>query len=134
MATAGIRRERACRALIDVAMDLCYRHRMLHESSREHLESLVALTQLLSSECAMLRRNRADEVAFAADETKPERCRMVIRIALGMFQDLQHDVSPDESAAFKRATGPPLFVRLRSPPRSPLINPQTLGYRKTTPT
>lgn len=59
MATAGIRRERACRALMDVALNLCYRHRMLHEVSREHLESLVALTQLLSSECELLRRGRS---------------------------------------------------------------------------
>ncbi|KDE07740.1 hypothetical protein MVLG_02012 [Microbotryum lychnidis-dioicae p1A1 Lamole] len=77
--TVGARRENACRALADRAIDLCWYGRLIKEGSRENLEVLVGLSALL-----------------ILDEVQPRKSRFILRNATGMFEDLQRSDNLDQ--------------------------------------
>ncbi|SCV73552.1 BQ2448_7478 [Microbotryum intermedium] len=80
--TVGARRENACRALADRAIDLCWYGRLIKDGSRENLEVLVGLSALL-----------------ILDEVQPRKSRFILRNATGMFEDLQRSDDLDQREA-----------------------------------
>lgn len=48
MSLAGQKRDKICEALVDLTVNLFFREPSLQESRREHLESLIAIVQLLT--------------------------------------------------------------------------------------
>lgn len=75
----GSRREQACRALQERALDLNYRFGLGDDSSIANLEVLVLLAQ-----------------QAAWNEVLPRKSRTLVRLALGQFVDIQEDQTLDE--------------------------------------
>ncbi|BGP42105.1 hypothetical protein JCM10450v2_006191 [Rhodotorula kratochvilovae] len=77
---AGVRREQACRALHAQAMDLVHILGLTYDVSRENLEALMVLTQLL-----------------IFNELVPRRSRGLVLSALGQYKELQDSAMPPEA-------------------------------------
>ncbi|GAA6012266.1 hypothetical protein JCM10207_002783 [Rhodosporidiobolus poonsookiae] len=74
---AGIRREQACRALHTQAMDLVHLLGIALDATKENLEALMVMTQML-----------------IFNELVPRRSRSMVHSALGHFKELQESALP----------------------------------------
>ncbi|GAA5973486.1 hypothetical protein JCM11641_006486 [Rhodosporidiobolus odoratus] len=74
---AGVRREQACRALHLQAMDLVHLTGITLDATKENLEAMIVMAQML-----------------IFNEVVPRRSRAMIRSALGQFKELQESALP----------------------------------------
>ncbi|GAA5917029.1 hypothetical protein JCM5296_001820 [Sporobolomyces johnsonii] len=87
--TAGMRRENAWRAIVKQATKLCSELEVMQVPSPRNAQTLVAFVQML-----MLA------------ETKPRTARFFLRVAIGLFYDMQAAESSDEDVhAIKLSVG-----------------------------
>ncbi|GAA6048818.1 hypothetical protein JCM3770_003637 [Rhodotorula araucariae] len=113
---AGERREQACRALHTQAMDLVHLLGLTYDVSRENLEALMVLTQLL-----------------IFNELVPRRSRALVLSALGQFKELQESAMPPEAKDDTlKHIGLPLLVcdaiTAAYARKKPLITPADLAH------
>ncbi|GAA5903225.1 hypothetical protein JCM5296_001211 [Sporobolomyces johnsonii] len=92
--TAGIRREQACRALHTQALDLAHLLGIVHESTKENLEVLMVMVQLL-----------------IFNELIPRRSRSFVHSAVLQFKELQESAQPPAvKEELVQSIGVPLFT------------------------
>ncbi|GAA5868608.1 hypothetical protein JCM1840_005505 [Sporobolomyces johnsonii] len=92
--TAGIRREQACRALHTQALDLAHLLGIVHDSTRDNLEVLMVMVQLL-----------------IFNELIPRRSRSFVHSAMLQFKELQERAqSPAVKEELVQSIGVPLFT------------------------
>ncbi|ORY62707.1 hypothetical protein BCR35DRAFT_315598 [Leucosporidium creatinivorum] len=93
--TVGARREKACRALYERAAEVCWLGGVLAEPSREGLETLVGLAQVMIFE-----------------EIRPRKSRFYLRNAVGMYSDMQADplLSQEDKVGLRRMVGNALYL------------------------
>ncbi|GJN92545.1 hypothetical protein Rhopal_005575-T1 [Rhodotorula paludigena] len=91
---AGVRREQACRALHQQAMDLVHLLGITYDVSRENLEALMVMSQLL-----------------IFNELVPRRSRAMILSAIGQYKELQDSAaSPETKDDTLKHIGLPILI------------------------
>ncbi|KAM0791691.1 hypothetical protein ACM66B_003964 [Microbotryomycetes sp. NB124-2] len=91
--TVGIRREKACRSLLNRATDITWYGGLLGDApSQPSVEVLTGIAQLL-----------------IFDEIRPRKSRFFLRNAVGMFSDLQLEMPDDSLLKLQRSCGTALF-------------------------
>ncbi|KAM0752687.1 hypothetical protein T439DRAFT_323299 [Meredithblackwellia eburnea MCA 4105] len=94
----GERREKACRALVDLAWEKCWQLKLFWGGGNENREAHEALeAQVGLSHFMILEDIRKDET------------RWLVRNAMGLYQDLQYDATTDDLHDVRRNVGPLLF-------------------------
>ncbi|GAA5840563.1 hypothetical protein JCM9279_007365 [Rhodotorula babjevae] len=113
---AGVRREQACRALHSQALDLAHLLGVTYEASRENLEALMVVAQLL-----------------IFNELIPRRSRAIVHTALGQYKELQEGpASADQKDHTLKHVGLPLLAcdaqTSASARKRPLVSPSELAH------
>lgn len=117
---AGSRRELACQAIHNHAMDLCHRLEIAHDASVVNLETLLVEIQMLIFK-----------------EIMPRKSRSLMRLALGQFKDLiESSLSEQEKVDLAERLGLPLVLGdaltsayARKPPLITIKDLQQYFYR-----
>ncbi|GAA5934975.1 hypothetical protein JCM3775_004664 [Rhodotorula graminis] len=112
---AGVRREQACRALHTQALDLAHLLGITYDASRENLEALMVVAQLL-----------------IFNELIPRRSRAIVHAALGQYKELQEGpASADQKDHMLKHVGLPLLAcdaqTSAASRKRPLVSPSELA-------